>query len=1500
MQDFAEIKHPLKRDGRSAADRTLKALSPAQNPIDGRDWKELLMFLYRMASRIKYYDTELNENDWRAFLKNSTPIQLALVSQFELENLESVFEELDENIVEFGDFESVNAVIDFILEVIFLAEDWRKDFSNDQTGYGDFLNKFIQSNLKFIVKDLSAIINAAGRWGYQSGRNLFTLTSWGLTMPDFLLTDSNLSQVKISDSKRLEIVRQKLRDIFRLLFKNLTKIVKKAPDFIEESISENQRHQPYLGLLYAFIRLWRILQTDLNGLTQKHLDFFYRKVLCIKEQPAVPDKAHLIFELANRITEEALEKGFRFKGKDKEGNNILFELDRQLVIRKAQVADLKTLFLDTISAKYTVPANSNTNTPAETKIACDVVECVFKAEPANSADGLGEPFQGVENPTWKTLGWPESKKRITPTTDKLNPYYQQHPFAPFGFLLASQVLFLNEGRREIIITITGDLTEVLNTGDPEADKLKEALEAVYVTMTEEVLKNAEDFGVSPFIIEYLKGFQGHAFTRTQFQELIDNRLPIDERDALDEQFFDVLDDLGGVISNNNLKYSRAFDLCFSGEKEWIVAVTDVNMPEALTINLNVSDLSNVVLTFAYTLLPEAEKVVCYNPEVYKADYETELPVAKIALNPSVKYSCYEFERISPYHTMRCFKVKNVLIDVNVTGVCNLLIQNDDSILDPAKPFTPFGPIPKVNNNFYIGSAEVFSKTLKNLDLHLCWKDLPDDFAEHYEGYHDLYMMPSPNPGDIEYYTADLYRLNNAVWDEKNPVLGTPVELFTANASPPPNYDKLTTYNVPVSGNDKLVEGKELAPYDFNSVNGFLRLELTPNDFLHDKYSEALTLQMLAIGLAQDNQTVAGAVYLPGSSYINNIVQCVADASAAIQQLNAQVAALNTAFDNEFTTAGSPPSAAFSDGLINSIVSFTSTSLLIATNNMNEEIEGNYFNVSDLLADCTLVLSFVDAILNNGIILVNNNIDLPVNSPDFTVTNGIITQIFSLITQIQTKLNAAITGLNNFGSPANQDRIPIPKPPYTPTLQKVTIDYRACAENTQEDVNLIHLHPYEKTYETIPLPSVTNPQSLPYLIPKFTDEGHLFIGVKDLEAGSVLDLLFQMTESTADPDFDKANVKWYYLKKNKWAELRPEFEILSDETNGLIQSGIVQIKIPWDITDDNSILPKELFWLRVSAPSDVAAIAETGMIHAQAARVTFIDEGLNLERLAEPLAAKTIAKPVQAVTTLKGMTQQYDSFGGKAPEADSVYYRRVSERLRHKGRGITLFDYETLVLQQFPQIFKAKCITHTMGRKGKNVTDYELSPGFVTVAVIPDVSQLKIENKLEPKATLALLESIEKYLKQRISPFIRLKVLNPIFEYIGVRAKIKFREGYDESFYSKRLETDLQEFLAPWAFGDSGEISFGGKIAKSAILNFIEKREYVDYLTDLKMLDKDGTDQVEIFAESARSVLTTGTHRFEPITEDECTTENETSPDMQGLGHMSIGSGEFKIPGVKES
>jgi Baseplate J-like protein len=417
-------------------------------------------------------------------------------------------------------------------------------------------------------------------------------------------------------------------------------------------------------------------------------------------------------------------------------------------------------------------------------------------------------------------------------------------------------------------------------------------------------------------------------------------------------------------------------------------------------------------------------------------------------------------------------------------------------------------------------------------------------------------------------------------------------------------------------------------------------------------------------------------------------------------------------------------------------------------------------------------------------------------------------------------------------------------PYTPVIQKISLKYTAVAE--RKDCTLFHLHPFDGFADW--------DEKQPYFLPQFNNEGELLIALQNLDPPTALPLLFQVAEETADTDLAKAEVHWHYLKDNTWESLSDR--IVSDSTNGLITSGIVNLGIPEDISKDKTtILDPSLYWIKASVKARSGAICQIIGVHTQAAQVSFTDIGNDPNHLAVPLAPDTIAKLAVPTPEVKKVEQLYNSFGGKVKEQPDHFYTRISEHLRHKGRAVTIFDYERLVLEKFPEIYKVRCINH--GQVDQDKQFQELVPGAITLVVIPDLSQRSTTNNLEPKVNINLLEKIEKYLVSLSSPWADIKVVNPAYEHIQVECEVKFKSPYDGNFgyYRRDLEQAIAGFLTPWTVDKGAEIHFGGTVYRSSILNFIEQQYYVDYVVNFQMHHHNQRDVREAIASTARSVLT---------------------------------------------
>jgi len=448
------------------------------------------------------------------------------------------------------------------------------------------------------------------------------------------------------------------------------------------------------------------------------------------------------------------------------------------------------------------------------------------------------------------------------------------------------------------------------------------------------------------------------------------------------------------------------------------------------------------------------------------------------------------------------------------------------------------------------------------------------------------------------------------------------------------------------------------------------------------------------------------------------------------------------------------------------------------------------------------------------------------------------------------------------------------PPYTPTFKELSLDYTAASNfgfnETDEEVfakrteQFFHLGPFGQR-ERHPLVNKSGEDVS--LVPLIGHEGNLYIGLENLKPKQSVSILFQVAEGSANPLAEKQEVEWYYLYQNNWmAFSQVEDGDVADSTNGLLQSGIIQFFLPRKINDDNTLLPPGYTWLRASVGTSSDAISNIIGVDAQAVKATFSDQSNAEDFLATPLEAGTIKKLQQTAAAVKKVNQPFSSFGGKVKEQRPHFYKRVSERLRHKDRAITIWDYEHLVLEAFPEIYKAKCLNHTRLRTDPDDPNRkiinEVAPGYVLFVAVPDLKQRNAVDPLKPYTSLNTLDQIKRFLQKRISPHVQLDVVNPLFESIQLDFEVEFHSGRDFTLYSKILEQEIIQFLSPWAFdnGSMKELEFGGSICKSVLLDFVEERPYVDFVTQFRMDQFTGPslpdllDIEEARASTSRSIL----------------------------------------------
>lgn len=385
-----------------------------------------------------------------------------------------------------------------------------------------------------------------------------------------------------------------------------------------------------------------------------------------------------------------------------------------------------------------------------------------------------------------------------------------------------------------------------------------------------------------------------------------------------------------------------------------------------------------------------------------------------------------------------------------------------------------------------------------------------------------------------------------------------------------------------------------------------------------------------------------------------------------------------------------------------------------------------------------------------------------------------------------------------------------------------------------------------------------------LIPFFHQKGELLIGIEKVEAPITITLLFLLSDGSSNPLKNEESVTWSYMNaEGIWVDF--EENKIIDGTINLTRTGIVTVSFPKEAGKAQTALTDGLLWIRASVEDNTDAVCKIIDIKAQGALAELVqseEEGIEFREI---LPSGTISKLWKSDSSIKSISQPADSVGGRTRESDADYYQRVSERLRHKQRAITMWDYEHLVMQEFPAVYQVKCLNHT-GFYEKNGEQIfcENYPGHITVICIPDLKNKTNINPLRPYTAIGALTDINLFLEKVKNPFALLHVVNPMFEEVQLEFEVKLYDQMDEVFYCNLLDMEIEKFLCPWAWDGSQNISFGGKVNKSTLINFIEERSYVDFLSCFKLhhiiRDDEGNvakkynDLEEIVASTSRSVL----------------------------------------------
>lgn len=424
--------------------------------------------------------------------------------------------------------------------------------------------------------------------------------------------------------------------------------------------------------------------------------------------------------------------------------------------------------------------------------------------------------------------------------------------------------------------------------------------------------------------------------------------------------------------------------------------------------------------------------------------------------------------------------------------------------------------------------------------------------------------------------------------------------------------------------------------------------------------------------------------------------------------------------------------------------------------------------------------------------------------------------------------------------------PVPNPPYTPEITSIRLNYSAHSVITLADTSreknalgneqYFHLHPLG--WEMV---SPLRHARL-YFLPQYPQAGSLFIGI-DASDIQQLSLLFHLKDNSLpidDAQLASLNserkqqfrsvsdlISWHYLSENQWRELDVR-NILSDSTQGFMTSGIVTLLMPEKMTKGNTIMPGELFWLKVTTDNCLAHFSEIFSVYAQAVKASWVSGDHPPAQQPMQLATDTIKRTRQTIPGITSVFQINHSFGGVPAESEAHLRRRISERLRHKNRAITPLDYEMLILEAFPQVYKVKCFANS---RSDLITP--ISPGHLLIIVVPYLDPDNPQN-YQPFFDGHTILAIKEFVLALSPEVVKVSVENPRYEQIQVRCAVHFRKGLHAGRHQNMLNQALCDYLSPWSPGGN-YVHFGWHMSEQEIKSFIQNLDYIDHVTDFSLL-----------------------------------------------------------------
>ncbi|CAH9054007.1 hypothetical protein PSECIP111951_00939 [Pseudoalteromonas holothuriae] len=381
--------------------------------------------------------------------------------------------------------------------------------------------------------------------------------------------------------------------------------------------------------------------------------------------------------------------------------------------------------------------------------------------------------------------------------------------------------------------------------------------------------------------------------------------------------------------------------------------------------------------------------------------------------------------------------------------------------------------------------------------------------------------------------------------------------------------------------------------------------------------------------------------------------------------------------------------------------------------------------------------------------------------------------------------------------AGSDNPVLVNAPYTPVLDSLTLRYHSesitsPAQRVGNAIYVEHIAPVGRPTEQL------TQQSLLSLLPKIEEFGYLYMALSQVSTPGQVRMYYQVDPVDGYNMGDNPAFVWEYFNAGSWHRFKredsqggsEEGRVLRDSTYDLLDSGLVVFYLP-KLSQSSSFNHDGKLWIRAKLSHNRAEVpssfdnqtfpiySKLKGVFTQGVRVSLTSQGNDASHFEQPLVSESISKLVLPNPSVDTIMQPFASFGAKVAETTDQFDRRISERLHHRQRLISGWDYEHFVLQAFSQLHSVRPVVNSSGLS------------LVVVPLNHDVSVL------QPKVPRYLKRQIREQVNALSVPNLTVEIDDPNYVEVQLELIVKIDPLYDIQSTVIELNDMVVDALTPW-------------------------------------------------------------------------------------------------------